>query len=325
MDQELDLAKKQSMPDYRTEFVYKDGAVSYLWGFLLPMLLAAVCTFVMALANCKDKTVLSVVSAIITQGGFIAYYFLFCKKNKIKSFSAGKITHKINWLFWLLCALVSVCCVFGFSGFVSVIDYVISLTGYVSSAQMLPLDSVGWLFANIALLAVLPAIGEELLFRGIIINSLKKKYSPHIAIILSAVLFSLFHANISQTIYPLLMGIVLGYAAHMSGCLLCSMLVHFLNNTLVIVTSYFSVGAGYMVDAKFVGVSVALFVVTCAVLVGIWFLANHIKKKNSSTGDGEVVVTKKSISSVSLYYIVMVVILVVMWIIDLVIGIGGIK
>lgn len=60
--------------------------------------------------------------------------------------------------------------------------------------------------------SILAPIGEELLFRGFILRSLKP-YGKRFAILGSAFLFGMFHGNLLQTPYAFLMGLVLGYVA----------------------------------------------------------------------------------------------------------------
>lgn len=60
--------------------------------------------------------------------------------------------------------------------------------------------------------SILAPMGEELLFRGVILRSLRP-YGKRFAVLASAFLFGLFHGNLLQTPYAFLMGLVLGYVA----------------------------------------------------------------------------------------------------------------
>ena len=76
--------------------------------------------------------------------------------------------------------------------------------------------------------SVLAPIWEELLFRGYILGSLRP-YGKRFAIWISAILFGLFHGNLLQTPYALLMGLVLGYAAA-EYSLIWAVPLHMFNN-----------------------------------------------------------------------------------------------
>ncbi len=82
--------------------------------------------------------------------------------------------------------------------------------------------------------AVFAPFFEEWLFRGIILRGLLGKLKPVWAILISAVVFGAFHANLWQAIPALLMGLVLGYVYWKSGSLKLTMLLHCVNNTLSI-------------------------------------------------------------------------------------------
>jgi hypothetical protein len=92
---------------------------------------------------------------------------------------------------------------------------------------------------NLIIVALLAAVGEELLFRGamqnIIIEWTKNK---HTAVWITAILFSAMHAQFYGFLPRMLLGVVLGYLYIWSGSLWLSMLFHFLNNGLAVLFSY---------------------------------------------------------------------------------------
>lgn len=82
--------------------------------------------------------------------------------------------------------------------------------------------------------AVVPAIVEEILFRGVILNALLP-FGGTVAVLGSAFLFSLMHGNIFQLFYTALMGIILGYVYIRTRSIWCGVLIHFFNNTVSVV------------------------------------------------------------------------------------------
>lgn len=82
---------------------------------------------------------------------------------------------------------------------------------------------------NIFLVAVLPAVIEELAFRGIIYTGYKKSTIKRAAIA-SAMLFGLFHMNINQFCYAFFMGIVFVIIREATGSMHSSMIMHFIFN-----------------------------------------------------------------------------------------------
>lgn len=77
---------------------------------------------------------------------------------------------------------------------------------------------------------------EEIIFRGFILKSMKK-YGNLTAIIISAILFSMFHLNLVQFVNPLLIGIIFGFMAIKSESIFPSMIAHIFNNTITFIMS----------------------------------------------------------------------------------------
>jgi hypothetical protein len=77
---------------------------------------------------------------------------------------------------------------------------------------------------------VLPALFEELIFRGIVLQGLASRYRPAVAIILSALAFSLTHMSPAQTAHQFILGIALGYTVLATKSIWSGVLLHFCNN-----------------------------------------------------------------------------------------------
>ena len=84
--------------------------------------------------------------------------------------------------------------------------------------------------------ALLAPIIEETLFRGIIMHGLMRNYKSWYAIFLSGVMFSLFHLNPWQMSYTFFLGIFLGWIMVRTRSLPLCILVHSLNNLIVLLT-----------------------------------------------------------------------------------------
>lgn len=113
--------------------------------------------------------------------------------------------------------------------------------GYVSSEIKLPSLNGAGLFGVLFVVAVLPAIFEELIFRGLLLKGLKN-FGTVAAVLLCGALFSLYHQNPAQTIYQFLCGAAFALVAVRAGSILPTVLSHFLNNAFVIVLEKVSGG-----------------------------------------------------------------------------------
>ena len=91
------------------------------------------------------------------------------------------------------------------------------------------------LWLNLIIIALLPAVVEEFIFRGLIFNGYKRR-NPLMAILLSAMLFGLIHMNLNQFSYAFVIGIIFGLMAYATGSLLPSIMAHFIiNGTSVVI------------------------------------------------------------------------------------------
>ena len=77
--------------------------------------------------------------------------------------------------------------------------------------------------------AIIPAVVEELLFRGTVCRVLKV-YSDGAAVVISAILFALMHSNIEQLFYTFVAGLIFGWIYVRTKRLIYPIILHFLNN-----------------------------------------------------------------------------------------------
>lgn len=107
--------------------------------------------------------------------------------------------------------------------------------------DILKMENSWELVRNIILVALLPAIGEELFFRAGIQKELLKFFErKDIAIILTAIIFSAFHLEFDGFLPRFFLGLILGYVYYWSGSIWVSMIIHFINNSLLVITAYFT-------------------------------------------------------------------------------------
>jgi membrane protease YdiL (CAAX protease family) len=92
----------------------------------------------------------------------------------------------------------------------------------------------------ILVVAVMPAIFEELAFRGVILASLSRVLSQGEAILVSALMFMVLHLMVPSFPHLLLMGVVLAYLRFKSRSLLPGMLLHFTHNLLCVLSERYT-------------------------------------------------------------------------------------
>lgn len=104
---------------------------------------------------------------------------------------------------------------------------------------MTSFGSISDLMIGIVVIALLPAIGEELVFRGMFQNELlRSSKNIHVAIWVSALIFSAIHFQFYGFVPRLLLGALFGYLYYWSGNLLIPMFAHFFNNAFGVIMIY---------------------------------------------------------------------------------------
>lgn len=88
-------------------------------------------------------------------------------------------------------------------------------------------------------MAVLPAIAEETLFRGLIQPLLRRHLNPHLAILITSAVFSLLHQQYLAFLSIFVLGALLGYLREWSNSIWPSTILHFFNNASIVVLVYY--------------------------------------------------------------------------------------
>ena len=97
------------------------------------------------------------------------------------------------------------------------------------------------LLLNVVVIAVLPAVLEELVFRGCVLRVLRP-FGDGFALVVSAILFGLMHGNIRQIPFAVIVGMILGWLYVVTNSIWWPMAVHFINNALSVCMDYMSYG-----------------------------------------------------------------------------------
>lgn len=109
-----------------------------------------------------------------------------------------------------------------------------------STMKALAGNGVGAFILNLIVLAITPAVCEEMFFRGVLqkffVDNIRNK---HIAILLTAFIFSAIHMQFSGLLPRFILGAVLGYLFYSSGSLWLSIVAHATNNALVVIAAFF--------------------------------------------------------------------------------------
>lgn len=163
------------------------------------------------------------------------WYFLFLKG----SFKQSVRKQKCRPIYYLVAILLQVG-LFSLSQANTWFLELLSRFGYQPTEIKLP-SMDGWGIVGVMLtVAVLPAIFEEIIFRGILLDGLRS-FGKVGAVLLCGGLFALYHQNPMQTIYQFCCGAAFALVVLRSGSILPTILAHFLNNAVILFLTKFGI------------------------------------------------------------------------------------
>lgn len=139
-----------------------------------------------------------------------------------------------------------------------------------------PLD----LFINLIIMALVPAVGEELFFRGSLQKVLLRwNKKPWLSILLSSVVFALLHGTFFKILPIFVLGIMLGTVFYVTRNLWYCIIIHFLNNAIAVLAVYFSKTNDTLKKFANDDLSMPLFLVVLSLIISVALIAG-VKKKS---------------------------------------------
>jgi len=135
-------------------------------------------------------------------------------------------------------------------------------------------------------ISIIPAICEEVMFRGYIQRSFGFKFKPHIAALLTALFFALYHFNPYGLIPLAIIGFYLGFAAYKSESLVIPIVLHFLNNFFAVML-YFIIGDDELFksnvsDVESLDAHILYFFLLLLMFITLIFIIKNYYKKNNN-------------------------------------------
>lgn len=296
---------------YRNQYEATDATKMFLYVILLPYLavfvLYAVYSVVanilgMEIDEFSETLPVLMINAVFMQLCFVVIFFVFNKRRKINFIIASKLNVKLNpWI-----VAIGICMGFAMlwlsNPAMDLYERGLSALGCnVRSDLGFELNTAGNIIFAILCMGILPAFIEEAVFRGLILQGLRK-YGNWFAIIASALLFMLVHGNIQQTIYQFAFGILAGYLVIKTGSLWISIIIHAVNNTIVVVLNSIQSCAGIVstpvkLDVFYILQAVLYLVLLALVIYGGIKLINKIQSNKTCSTNSEVTQSSDAVSA----------------------------
>ena len=172
----------------------------------------------------ENALVITAICAVVTSVVLSLFFYIDIKNGRIEK--RGQIK-----------AMDFIMAIVGGAGVSIALNIVIALTNmagkdttFVEVSDMITSNP---LFVTIICAGILIPIVEEILFRGLIFNRIKCQYNFVAGLLISSLLFGIYHGNIVQGIYATLLGIFLGFAYHKTKSILIPIFIHMGGNTFV--------------------------------------------------------------------------------------------
>lgn len=207
---------------------------------------------------------ITLVAYLALYGGMFAICYFTHKPQKV-------LLKKISPLKVLIYSSIAAATFFMLTPFINIINTWLSSLGLTQTPLEFELTTTNY-FIAIIFLVLLPAIVEELLFRGAIFSNMSK-HGKTFASITTTLIFSFFHSSIFQTIYPILFGLLLCVIIIREQNIYYCMIAHAINNFLALTSSFlnwplFSTKAWYVILAFVLAtiyISILIFSLTKAI------------------------------------------------------------
>ena len=272
----------------------KDSAIALLIAFLISQLfviigeliisaILATINYTQSQINAFFNTAFGyMLSAILQLSAFVSVFIYYCKKTSLKKDCFEK---KINAKHAIIFIIIGIITSFALTNFINYYSLVLNLFNKPTTLFPYEINNIKNYLLSIVSLAIFPAIGEELIFRGIIFNGLKQK-GTLFAIIVSSLFFTLFHFNLSQLFYPFLFGLILGFVYSKTKNLSIPIIIHFVNNALNISIQYFSKSESFQpntLNLIFMILGVFIYIA----IISYFFISNYKQEKQTNNSQNK--------------------------------------
>jgi uncharacterized protein len=138
------------------------------------------------------------------------------------------------------------------------------------TTAFLDVHTTGGFLLNILMIAILPAVGEELLFRGLLQRLFGEWFrNVHVGIFITAFFFGVVHLQFYGLLPRVALGVLFGYLYFLSGSIWAPITAHFLNNGAVVIASYLANLGIISANYEEFGNTTNVFLITGSILFSV--------------------------------------------------------
>ncbi|MDE7297114.1 MAG: CPBP family intramembrane metalloprotease [Clostridia bacterium] len=287
------MEQNQYSPEDLQKRRLSEAGITYSLAALFPLALSLILSIIiLGVSNGKEEGWYAktdwyrYLAYLLPQVCLVAASAIFFKRGKV---SLKRTYCTCKWYFYLIAVGLQFGLMFSLSTLNSYFADFLGLFGYEVQGVPMPTLS-GWnILPAILVIAVLPAILEETVFRGILSRQMTESGWGTVAtVLISGALFSLFHHNPEQTIYQFICGVCFALLALRAGSILPGIVAHFLNNaTVLVLTAVFSPSGADIAFTDFMPMPafITLCVFSALSLAGtVVYLVFFCKRKGEGKG-----------------------------------------
>lgn len=144
-------------------------------------------------------------------------------------------------------------------------------------------NSIGGLLVNLAIVALIPAFGEELLFRGLFLKLFKSiTGNAHWAVVISAFIFAAVHMQFYGFLPRFFLGLILGYSFVITQNLWMPIFIHFVNNAASVVVYYLHYNGYLKIPMEDFGAVQSPVYIIGSLLITIWLMIIVYRREGNS-------------------------------------------
>jgi sodium transport system permease protein len=179
-------------------------------------------------------------------GIFLAGSFLFLRRYRLPARDM-LLLKPAPWQAWLAVAAGAPAALVTGVGVARLANLVVPVPEEVleSFGQYLAPDDIS-LWQLLPMLTLLPGICEEIAFRGVLLQSLRRFFRPWTAALMAGLIFGVFHVSLFRLFPTAFLGVILAAVTMLSGSIYPAMVWHALNNGISLVASHYNVAIGLL-------------------------------------------------------------------------------
>lgn len=315
------LAREKKARHLSPEYNKYDSTNGFIGALLAPVLVSLVFMIIlmfvsgfvtMSYEEFVESKAVTIISILVGQLAFL-FFILWYNKRENKKFTKAFKFKKVNVLILLIAIAIGLIMLFGTNDFIYLTDHLLRLTGYSKSTDLpFVMDSVGNLILGLVLMAVIPGVVEELMFRGMILGGMLKGLNTWkqkiISVVLSALIFALVHGSAQQFVFPFIMGIVFGSVYLLTDNLWYTIAMHCCNNGLVVLLNYLATVGGQgsevaiTINVGYVFTAIGFLLLSLALFAGliylIYIITNKRAKVQQSIQEGVEIIAEDAVDGI---------------------------